>query len=650
MGFLPARAVSPSPHNFSLCDTGTNKDDSNGASKDSTGASKDSRKLKVLTFNVLFPNSTPGVWWIYKYYNCEQKDMSTCEEKDMLVASVSAWPYRQKLLRKIIKDIDADVVCLQEAWSDRSVSKSKDNTAKSEDKSKDTAKSTEFKANPEDVVAQFYQDFAFMLSGDLGYETTILSKGIIRPATFWKPDVLKDVGTSHQYRVLVKCFQLLLPSSASSSNSGNSSTSGNSNNSSTILAIVNGHLPGGPVPDKRVSALADGLKAAEKLIKNASSAGGGSAANGPGVAQKKNQKGQQNAPDGKEKSEQNKSENKTSVIVCGDFNTTEDISYRTLLPGGGDNNSESKKSDSVNACDIFLTNTEITPDFIEDGIPVCSKPKKHPFAPFVDCSLQDSGAKATFVVAETCMRQSARLGGFKEDRAPMDSDNDLSYREQVEKHLTPLLIQVLRECFEKYASRLGETFSKESPSKLESQEQEIIISTTMDSEQVKKWQLDVNGEIGRGTGRVFFEERRKKWEEEQAKKENTSSDSEEYKETLTFDEFCYVYLQDVREGKFFQVEHDIRTMRNGKGMVHEVDEVAAQKDGEKKKDSERYFAARYDRIYLSNQGSNPGLKLASCDVLVPNRVKTTSEEEQGFCLPNAWHPSDHLPVVAEFQV
>ena len=59
---------------------------------------------KVLSYNILLPNSVDG-WWNYKMYHPPLSP-------DMF--HVSTWESRRELLKERIALIDADVVCLQE--------------------------------------------------------------------------------------------------------------------------------------------------------------------------------------------------------------------------------------------------------------------------------------------------------------------------------------------------------------------------------------------------------------------------------------------------------------------------------------------------------------------------------------------------------
>ena len=76
--------------------------------------------MRVLSFNVLFPNSeTSGVWWIYKYFASADAEMPTGSG----VVDTTDWQHRARLLRQLVERIDADIVCFQEPWNSRGASK-----------------------------------------------------------------------------------------------------------------------------------------------------------------------------------------------------------------------------------------------------------------------------------------------------------------------------------------------------------------------------------------------------------------------------------------------------------------------------------------------------------------------------------------------
>jgi endonuclease/exonuclease/phosphatase family metal-dependent hydrolase len=95
---------------------------------------------------------------------------------------------------------------------------------------------------------------------------------------------------------------------------------------------------------------------------------------------------------------------------------------------------------------------------------------------------------------------------------------------------------------------------------------------------------------------------------------------------LSLADFIAIYEAEVREGKPWAVYHDLHTC----GVAHHVGVPAVEPP----------FAARYDCIYCA----------ASLRVEAVRAPLTEAQRqrvyEAGETLPNAWHPSDHLPVEA----
>lgn len=116
--------------------------------------------------------------------------------------------------------------------------------------------------------------------------------------------------------------------------------------------------------------------------------------------------------------------------------------------------------------------------------------------------------------------------------------------------------------------------------------------------------------------------------------------------SLTFHEFASLFRMDGEEGKFWALEHNLRQIC-GQGMSEH---------------GEATFKASFDRIYLSSNGAVRPLS-AACVAFFPPELggqegQLTSLVDLGlqsgditsFIIPNMWHPSDHLPIVADFTV
>ena len=99
-------------------------------------------------------------------------------------------------------------------------------------------------------------------------------------------------------------------------------------------------------------------------------------------------------------------------------------------------------------------------------------------------------------------------------------------------------------------------------------------------------------------------------------------------ESLTYADFRSIYAEEMSQGKWWGVEHDLAAV-NGTGLAVPGEDP---------------FTARFDYMYFT---VGP---LACTHVRAP-----LSDEQQHKLhadphsnLPNAWHPSDHLPLLASF--
>ena len=253
------------------------------------------------------------------------------------------------------------------------------------------------------------------------------------------------------------------------------------------------------------------------------------------------------------------------LIVCGDFN-------------GGNESGAAE----------YLEKGIVDQDFIEDGEQISSKAKKLPLsAPLNDAIRIDRGndnaAPPTLVVSE--------LISIMIDQGSIASVS-------VEPQFSQPVIDRL--------SRIYKRFSKNSP------------GIQMTKADVEQWLTIINCRVGRGTE---FRNAAKYmgWKE-------PPTDPDEKKEdrppivipddsVLTFTDFVAVYLDELRQGKFWGIAWDLA----------KLDEPL---------DVKGVFEARYDRIYCSAS-------------LQPAAVLDTISTEP---CPNKFEPSDHLPVCASFQV
>ena len=140
---------------------------------------------------------------------------------------------------------------------------------------------------------------------------------------------------------------------------------------------------------------------------------------------------------------------------------------------------------------------------------------------------------------------------------------------------------------------------------------------SMNRADVESWLVLVNKKLGRGS-------------EFRAAEALLQAKSDAGKiESLTFSDFRSIYAAEMSEGKWWGVEHDL-TAVNGSGLA------VADEDP---------FTARFDQIYFT---AGP---LTCTHVRTPlsHELQGKLYSEPHSNLPNAWHPSDHLPLLASFR-
>jgi len=154
---------------------------------------------------------------------------------------------------------------------------------------------------------------------------------------------------------------------------------------------------------------------------------------------------------------------------------------------------------------------------------------------------------------------------------------------------------------------------------------------TMDKAAVEKYLIAIcRGEVSQPFARmegdvVAAEKAREPWSYELKRmKEDFERLGEE---RLSRDAFIETYSREVKEGKFWLPEHDLRVL--GCAGVHEPADGPCE--------------LLYDHLYFT-----PALRLLGVQApLTRERMKVVFGSPWDT-LPNEWHPSDHLPVAAVF--
>lgn len=267
------------------------------------------------------------------------------------------------------------------------------------------------------------------------------------------------------------------------------------------------------------------------------------------------------------------------LIVCGDFN------------GGSE-------------CGAvrYLEDGSVDENFLEDGQPVTSKIKSIPLMqPLVDVPdvqglRRDGQPPPTLVVPELISLMVDGGNGYENPR------------------LSKLVLERLERIYARYATHYSVSDDVSS-----------LTMKQMSVEDVKRWLIDINGQVGRGSE---FRHAAKEmgWTEPDAQsddEEEALKQAPSQKEqitlppdgVLTLDGFFRVYEAELRRGKFWGIAHDL-------AVLNEPLPDAG------------VYKGRLDRMYCSSSLHPVAVMDTICDIPCPNELE----------------PSDHLPVAAAFEL
>lgn len=139
--------------------------------------------------------------------------------------------------------------------------------------------------------------------------------------------------------------------------------------------------------------------------------------------------------------------------------------------------------------------------------------------------------------------------------------------------------------------------------------------TVMLREDIDRWLIKINGKLGRGAEHFLAMAKFK---------------SHGGEEMLTRDDFLDILMSCLHDGKFWEVNYDLNVI-GGLGLAVP---------------SEGPCELRMDYIYFTPAS----LRLVTVQEPLSREQHARIFSDPWDVLPNAWHPSDHLPVVATFEL
>ena len=553
------------------------------------------------------------------------------------------WPHRQALIQERLLQSAADIICIQEAAADT-----------------------------------FEQDFSFLKQA--GYDVCLHNKFRFRCATFFKTQKFVLLEQAHKDRTLVTTLKAV-----------NKHDDDDDDDEERLLHVVNCHLSGGAAPDRRLRQVHEGLeqirkwkdKAAHTLHKQQN-------------ANRPNPKNIQRAREALHRQEN------AGVVVCGDFNSDGNTAVRRLLVHGSvepdwrepqyptiELTSKTREhafqfldaaelAYGANVCDgdygegapsvgcrpatyvvpnlasllLLPVQGEGTPrtEFgyqVAKGIASTLGMKKYTedeidaafdridldgngvidgdeVQQLLECVYGDTYGHDTIIETD----RKKIFGGFR-DLSTADEHVGLS-REQLKERLMALQqqldggnqgVELVEIQTDEDAQRMVERFTPVLKKALDQVFDEFSSnSETLHPAQVEEFLIKTNGHVGRGGmwrhTKAMFERKR---EADQVA-------------VLVRHDWYNAFARELGEGKWWQVVYDLQV-------------CGADLRGSKTKVSKEtaHYQGWLDYLYFDSQHLTcRGVQEALTD------AEFSLVYNEGDALPNAWHPSDHLPVAAIF--
>ncbi|CAN0297359.1 unnamed protein product [Ectocarpus sp. 12 AP-2014] len=525
-------------------------------------------------------------------------------------------------MREYLLSKDADIVCVQEASAET-----------------------------------FETDFDFMK--DAGYDHVLHTKFRFRSATFFKTSRLELASEKHKDRVLITGLRTLPPATSvpssqatpsqspppppgteeqepsedvdsgrspaaehpptaaaatsgithlgggegSSAKAGDGGGASSSSGKGRLVMVVNCHLTGGPVPERRMRQVLDGLDAARKdAAKLLSEEAAATAAVAAAAAGKKKGGG----GGGKKKGGGGASAaaapgTSVPVVVCGDLNS----------------------SNGHTAVWELLSTGLVGASFRERGYPetaITSKDKRQGFGPFGDVYKEayGGGDPAGPGVGGGIGGEPTSTGPPPTFLVPLLHPHFLS---EDGEGVSPRLQVALSEAFHSLVGAYGNTDRAEdndpplpqpAAAARDPATPDVEPEAFLPREGVEAWLMKINRSLGRGS----------EFRAAEAIMGPGPGGG------LTLEDFFSIYASELRGGKFWGVAHDLHAL--GVELPGGIPWVGP-------------YTARFDRVFYSKA------TLEAVGAMEPLCEEERELVAGGDCLPNSWHSSDHLAVAGAFR-
>lgn len=423
----------------------------------------------------------------------------------------------------------------------------------------------------------FEQDFEFMKSLDYD-QCELYKKGRFRPATFWKSSKVELAAEPlHRDRILITPFKRKAVELGSSGTAVQD-----------IYWIVNCHLraagKGENLGARRLRQVHDCTESIRKAHMKL-----------------------RGIKPGSTKSKQVQLDYDIPVVMVGDMNVDGYLE-------------KERNNEHCSSLDAFLLTGSISSNFIEYGMEVTDKERSHPFGKMVDAYAEQYLLEGNRLPPPTMVVENLYGVLTYDHHSTEKEENKVGVNEEEEHPMSQLTLHLLKNIFNDFAS-------------ISLCNDDGEATKFMSSEDVKRWLLLINKQIGRGSEFRAAAKLMVPIAQVQAnsntkmKSENVATNQSEVEggdnidegslsivdgHVLSWDGFLQIYQEEIAAGKIWSLSHDIKVC------------------GYSLPASDKKFTARYDRAYV-----------AGADVLAVRDTGGCVVD----CLPNKEHASDHLPIM-----